>query len=160
MAGRQKDATHQSTSHSTHHPPNNALPAIVIPDVSQNTDFSVAERELLQRIIRYRLSSDYSPTPYGLEEQEFQLKRILDTVFKKYQSQSALLVGPRGSGKTLMFRHVLQKYKNAVLLSLNGLLHSDPRTATQQLIKQLLPSNTPIPNFVRNFVIATFAKIF
>ena len=109
------------------------------------TTLTEKQKRKIQSILIHQCSNNFKPPKiYGLDSEEYYLNQILETILIKRQSHSALLIGPHGSGKTLLFNSVLSKYKNYKFLPLNGLLHSDPRSATQHLIKTLTDSNTPI----------------
>ncbi|XP_070546346.1 origin recognition complex subunit 4-like isoform X1 [Ptychodera flava] len=65
------------------------------------------------------------------------------------ESNSALVIGPRGSGKTMLLQSVLDEVKsdkiakeNLLQVNLNGLLQTDDRIALKEITRQLQLENT------------------
>ena len=82
----------------------------------------------------------------------FQLLTITDLITKTVKgggSNSVLLLGPRGVGKTLLVDLVLQKSrdenkifrKDGLTVKLHGLLETDDKLALKQIAKQLKLEN-------------------
>ncbi|XP_018350470.1 PREDICTED: origin recognition complex subunit 4 [Trachymyrmex septentrionalis] len=76
------------------------------------------------------------------------------------ESNSILLVGPRGSGKTTLVNSVLKELSalksfkdNAIIVNLHGLVHTDDRLALKDLTRQM-----QLENVVEDKVFGTFAE--
>ncbi|KXJ27989.1 origin recognition complex subunit 4 [Exaiptasia diaphana] len=100
-------------------------------------------------VIRSRLFKGEPPEElHGLSESISQLKSLLSRCAEYGESNSVLLVGPRGSGKTLVLQTVLKdvcKLKtvkdNILKVYLNGLVHTDDRLAMLDITRQLKLEN-------------------
>ncbi|XP_016913628.1 origin recognition complex subunit 4 [Apis cerana] len=84
------------------------------------------------------------------------LKRTVDMG----ESNSVLLIGPRGSGKTTLINSVLKELshvksfkENALIVNLNGLVHTDDRLALKDTTRQM-----QLENVVDGKVFGTFAE--
>ncbi|KZC05831.1 Origin recognition complex subunit 4 [Dufourea novaeangliae] len=84
------------------------------------------------------------------------LKRTVDMG----ESNSALLIGPRGSGKTTLMNSVLKELssiksfkENALIVNLHGLVHTDDRLALKDATRQM-----QLENAVGEKVFGTFAE--
>lgn len=94
---------------------------------------------------------------------EKERQHILDLVKRTVESgesNSALLIGPRGSGKTTLVNSVTRelsslKYfkENAVIVNLHGLVHTDDRLALKDATRQM-----QLENVVGDKVFGTFAE--
>ncbi|XP_011506352.1 PREDICTED: origin recognition complex subunit 4 [Ceratosolen solmsi marchali] len=76
------------------------------------------------------------------------------------ESNSVLLIGPRGSGKTTLINSVLKELScsknfqdNALIVSLHGLVHTDDRLALKDATRQM-----QLENVVEDKVFGTFAE--
>lgn len=76
------------------------------------------------------------------------------------ESNSALLIGPRGSGKTTLVNSVLKELSslknfmdNALIVNLHGLVHTDDRLALKDATRQM-----QLENVVGDKVFGTFAE--
>lgn len=91
----------------------------------------------------------------GLEEQERILKDLISRSVKLGESNSVLLIGPRGSGKTAVLEKVKKELfelhefsSNCFQVNLNGLIHTDDQIALKDIIHQLqLENNTKGKSF-------------
>ncbi|XP_015773350.1 PREDICTED: origin recognition complex subunit 4-like, partial [Acropora digitifera] len=86
---------------------------------------------------------------HGLEEQKRELLDLVKRCAQFGESNSVLLIGPRGSGKSLLVKTVLEDlYKtkavkqNMLEVHLNGLVQTDDRSALLQITRQLQLENT------------------
>ncbi|KAK3753290.1 hypothetical protein QZH41_015229, partial [Actinostola sp. cb2023] len=101
-------------------------------------------------IMRSRLFNGDAPEVlHGLGDSTSQLKSLISRCAEYGESNSVLLVGPRGSGKTLVLRTALDDLcklntvkKNMLQVYLNGLVHTDDRQAMLDITRQLQLENT------------------
>ncbi|XP_043599414.1 origin recognition complex subunit 4 [Bombus pyrosoma] len=84
------------------------------------------------------------------------LKRTVDMG----ESNSALLIGPRGSGKTTLINSILKELsyvksfkENALIVNLHGLVHTDDRLALKDATRQM-----QLENVVGDKVFGSFAE--
>uniref|UniRef100_A0A672KIU5 Orc1-like AAA ATPase domain-containing protein n=1 Tax=Sinocyclocheilus grahami TaxID=75366 RepID=A0A672KIU5_SINGR len=82
--------------------------------------------------------------PVGLDSQYKHLLELLRRTAVHGESNSVLIVGPRGSGKTMLLGCVLRELmslreaqKNVLLVELNGLLQTDDKIALKEITRQL-----------------------
>jgi origin recognition complex subunit 4 len=78
----------------------------------------------------------------GHEKEKQQIYDLLHRTIESGESNSALLIGPRGSGKTTLVNDVLQSLQSyfksdAVLVRLHGLIHTDDRVALKSVTSQM-----------------------
>ncbi|XP_012684742.2 origin recognition complex subunit 4 [Clupea harengus] len=117
---------------------------------------SQAQKCLRQRFCRQELST----RPMGLESQHKHLLELLRRTAVHGESNSVLIVGPRGSGKTMLLSYVLKELlqekdvkSNIMLVHLNGLLQTDDRIALKEITRQL-----NLENVVGDKVFGSFAE--
>ncbi|XP_062822441.1 origin recognition complex subunit 4 isoform X3 [Anolis carolinensis] len=115
----------------------------------------------VQRILRERFCH---PSPneklFGIESQYKQLLELLKRTAIHGESNSVLIIGPRGSGKTLLTCHVLNKLMeikqvkdNTLYVHLNGLLQTNDKIALKEITRQL-----NLENVVGDKVFGSFAE--
>ncbi|XP_042302284.1 origin recognition complex subunit 4 isoform X2 [Sceloporus undulatus] len=115
----------------------------------------------VQRILRERFCH---PSPneklFGLELQYKQLLELLKQTAIHGESNSVLIVGPRGSGKTMLTCHVLKELMevqqvrdNVLQVHLNGLLQTSDKIALKEITRQL-----NLENVVGDKVFGSFAE--
>ncbi|KAM9836286.1 origin recognition complex subunit 4 [Aulostomus maculatus] len=115
----------------------------------------------LQTILRERLCHQQLPTQLeGVEAQHKHLLELLKRTAVQGESNSVLIVGPRGSGKTMLLKCVLrdlleeqEAQKNVLQVHLNGLLQTDDRIALKEITRQL-----HLENVVGDKVFGSFAE--
>ncbi|KAM6465216.1 origin recognition complex subunit 4 isoform 3-T8 [Liasis olivaceus] len=97
---------------------------------------------------------------FGLEHQYKHLLELLKHTAINGESNSVLIIGPRGSGKTLLICHVLKKIleikqvrDNVLQVHLNGLLQTSDRIALKEITRQL-----NLENVVGDKVFGNFAE--
>ncbi|KAI4490951.1 hypothetical protein M0802_010625 [Mischocyttarus mexicanus] len=85
---------------------------------------------------------------------------LLKRTIEMGESNSALLIGPRGSGKTTLINSVLVELStlkffkdNALIVNLHGLVHTDDRIALKDATRQM-----QLENVVSDKVFGTFAE--
>lgn len=76
------------------------------------------------------------------------------------ESNSALLIGPRGSGKNILINSVLKELcltkefeNNGLLINLHGLIHTDDRLALKDITRQM-----QLENVIGDRMFSTFAE--
>ncbi|XP_033096463.1 origin recognition complex subunit 4-like [Anneissia japonica] len=124
-------------------------------DVTNNFD-------LLQETIRGKLCNNQLPENVeSFKEQKKHLLEILKRCANLGESNSALLIGPRGAGKSMLMKDVLKELhennmditKNLLEVHLNGLLQTDDRIALKEITRQL-----NLDNVVGDKVFGSFAE--
>lgn len=84
----------------------------------------------------------------GLEEQYLELSAFLQKVTSQQESNSILLYGPRGSGKTKVLEAALASCcrstaeSSSIIVRLNGMIHTDDRLALIDILRQLQTSTS------------------
>ncbi|XP_018600455.1 origin recognition complex subunit 4 isoform X2 [Scleropages formosus] len=115
----------------------------------------------VHRILRERFCFQKLPSaPVGLESQHKHLLELLKRTAIHGESNSVLIVGPRGAGKTMLLKSVLNELldvkevkSNILLVQLNGLLQTDDRIALKEITRQL-----NLENVVGDKVFGSFAE--
>ncbi|XP_022616851.1 origin recognition complex subunit 4 isoform X1 [Seriola dumerili] len=115
----------------------------------------------VQEIMRERLCHQQLPDkPEGIEAQHKHLLELLKRTAVHGESNSVLIVGPRGAGKTMLLKCVLRELleekeaqKNLLQVHLNGLLQTDDRIALKEITRQL-----HLENVVGDKVFGSFAE--
>ncbi|KAM9380722.1 origin recognition complex subunit 4 [Phaethornis superciliosus] len=124
---------------------------------------SGANRECIsqvQKVLRERFCHHYAPDKlFGIEQQYKHLLELLKRTTLHGESNSALIIGPRGSGKTALLNHVLKEItameasKQSLLqVHLNGLLQTNDKVALKEITRQL-----HLENVVGDKVFGSFA---
>ncbi|XP_014872827.1 origin recognition complex subunit 4 isoform X1 [Poecilia latipinna] len=115
----------------------------------------------VHQILRKRFCHQQLPVkPEGVEAQHKHLAELLKRTVVHGESNSVLIVGPRGAGKTMLLRSVLRELsqetevqKNLLQVHLNGLLQTDDRIALKEITRQL-----QLENVVGDKVFGSFAE--
>ncbi|KAM6893849.1 origin recognition complex subunit 4 [Xenentodon cancila] len=115
----------------------------------------------VQQILRERFCHRRLPDRLeGVEAQHTHLFELLKRTAVHGESNSVLIVGPRGAGKTALLRCVLRELlqekeaqKNLLQVQLNGLLQTDDRIALKEITRQL-----HLENVVGDKVFGSFAE--
>ncbi|XP_014006271.1 origin recognition complex subunit 4 isoform X2 [Salmo salar] len=116
---------------------------------------------MVQMILRERFCHQRLPEkPVGMESQHKHLLELLRRTAVHGESNSVLIVGPRGSGKTMLLNCILRELlevkdinKNVLPVHLNGLLQTDDRIALKEITRQL-----NLENVVGDKVFGSFAE--
>ncbi|XP_063067807.1 origin recognition complex subunit 4 isoform X2 [Engraulis encrasicolus] len=114
-----------------------------------------------QSILRKRFChQELATSPVGLESQHKHLLELLRRTAVHGESNSVLIVGPRGTGKTMLLNYVLKELlqeqdvkSNIMMVNLNGLLQTDDRIALKEITRQL-----NLENVVGDKVFGSFAE--
>lgn len=114
-----------------------------------------------QRMLRERFCHQKIPgKPFGVESQHKHLLELLKRTAVHGESNSVLIVGPRGAGKTMLLNCVLNELlevkhvqENVLQVQLNGLLQTDDRIALKEITRQL-----HLENVVGDKVFGSFAE--
>ncbi|XP_074652517.1 origin recognition complex subunit 4-like [Tubulanus polymorphus] len=106
---------------------------------------SEAQRVIRERICQHRI-------PFEIKcchEEQSRLLDLIQRTAKVGESNSLLVIGPRGSGKTVILNQILQELKqnkevreNLLEVKLNGLVQTDDRIALKEITRQLKLENT------------------
>ncbi|XP_020641349.3 origin recognition complex subunit 4 isoform X2 [Pogona vitticeps] len=115
----------------------------------------------VQRILRERFChQNTNGKLFGIELQCKQLLELLKRTAIHGESNSVLIIGPRGSGKTVLLCHVLKKLMevkqvrdNTLQVQLNGLLQTNDKIALKEITRQL-----NLENVVGDKVFGSFAE--
>ncbi|XP_071942925.1 origin recognition complex subunit 4-like isoform X2 [Antedon mediterranea] len=123
----------------------------------ENTDENY---DILQKSIREKLFDNQLPETHAFKEQKKHLLEILKRCVKLGESNSALLIGPRGAGKSMLIKDTLKEVhaaidvgKNLLQVHLNGLLQTDDRIALKEITRQL-----KLDNVVGDKVFGSFSE--
>ncbi|XP_029080349.1 origin recognition complex subunit 4 isoform X2 [Monodon monoceros] len=115
----------------------------------------------VQRILRERFchQSPHSNL-FGVQAQYKHLIELLKRTAIHGESNSVLIVGPRGSGKTMLINHALKELmeveevsENVLQVHLNGLLQINDKIALKEITRQL-----NLENVVGDKVFGSFAE--
>ncbi|XP_064574705.1 origin recognition complex subunit 4 isoform X4 [Zonotrichia leucophrys gambelii] len=115
----------------------------------------------VQKILRERFCRHCAAGRlFGMEQQHRHLLELLRRTTVHGESNSALLIGPRGSGKSALLNHVLkdlremeQVRENLLEVHLNGLLQTNDSVALKEITRQL-----QLENVVGDKVFGSFAE--
>ncbi|XP_058065978.1 origin recognition complex subunit 4 [Anopheles bellator] len=112
-----------------------------------------------RRFIKSRLLRDRA-TFRGYEAERQHIRDLLLRTAERGESNSALLLGPRGCGKTTLLTSVLTEllpmktfHRNTLIVYLNGLIHTDDRQALKSATAQMR-----LENAVDGKVFGSFAE--
>ncbi|XP_054740362.1 origin recognition complex subunit 4 [Anastrepha obliqua] len=101
----------------------------------------------IRRFLKERLQRDYT-TLHGHEMERENVRQLLLRTAELGESNSLLLIGPRGSGKTTLINAVLADLvpsadfqQNTILVHLNGNLHTDDKLALKSITVQMQLEN-------------------
>ncbi|XP_011204875.2 origin recognition complex subunit 4 [Bactrocera dorsalis] len=101
----------------------------------------------IRRFLKERLQRDYT-TLHGHEAERENVRQLLQRTAELGESNSLLLIGPRGSGKSTLINAVLSDLvpstdfqQNTMLVHLNGNLHTDDKLALKSITVQMQLEN-------------------
>ncbi|XP_036602490.1 origin recognition complex subunit 4 isoform X1 [Trichosurus vulpecula] len=115
----------------------------------------------VQRILRERFCHQIPKgNLFGVQAQYRHLIELLKRTALHGESNSALIIGPRGSGKTMILNQALEELmeikqvrENVLQVHLNGLLQTNDKIALKEITKQLC-----LENVVGDKIFGTFAE--
>ncbi|XP_047403353.1 origin recognition complex subunit 4 isoform X2 [Sciurus carolinensis] len=115
----------------------------------------------VQRILRERFCHQTPHTNlFGVQVQYKHLIELLKRTAIHGESNSVLIIGPRGSGKTMLINHALKELmdievvsENILQVHLNGLLQINDKIALKEITRQL-----SLENVVGDKVFGSFAE--
>ncbi|CAM4534747.1 origin recognition complex subunit 4 [Lepidochelys kempii] len=115
----------------------------------------------VQRILRERFCHQCpNGKLFGVQLQYKHLLELLKRTIIHGESNSALIIGPRGSGKTMLLNYVLKELmevkqvrENLLQVHLNGLLQTNDKIALKEITRQL-----QMENVVGDKVFGSFAE--
>ncbi|XP_069433720.1 origin recognition complex subunit 4 isoform X1 [Ovis canadensis] len=122
---------------------------------------SMGSHSQVQRILRERFCHQ-SPhgNLFGVQVQYKHLIELLKRTAIHGESNSVLIIGPRGSGKTMLINHALKELmevegvsENILQVHLNGLLQINDKIALKEITRQL-----NLENVVGDKVFGSFAE--
>ncbi|XP_052092994.1 origin recognition complex subunit 4-like [Mytilus californianus] len=104
----------------------------------------------VQDELRLRFSQNaLSPALHGYEKERRQLFDLIKRTASTGESNSVLVIGPRGSGKTMTLNSIYNELieddnirENLLQVKLNGLLQTDDKIALKEITRQLQLENT------------------
>ncbi|XP_076091500.1 origin recognition complex subunit 4-like [Mytilus galloprovincialis] len=118
---------------------------------SKETDAGEATSiQNIQDELRLRFSQNApSPSLHGYEKERGQLLDLVKRTASTGESNSVLVIGPRGSGKTMTLNSIYNELieddnvrENLLQVKLNGLLQTDDKIALKEITRQLQLENT------------------
>lgn len=127
--------------------------------INESTMILRTKKYLKQKIMntndKYYINNEY----YTKQRQH--IYDLIRRTVELGESNSALLIGPRGSGKTSLINSVLNELSSslkcfkstALIVNLNGLIHTDDRLALRDATRQM-----QLENVVGDKVFGTFAE--
>ncbi|KAM4627040.1 origin recognition complex subunit 4 isoform 2-T3 [Discoglossus pictus] len=115
----------------------------------------------MQTILRQRFFQQcHHGKRFGVESQHKHLVELLKRTVIHGESNSALIIGPRGSGKSMLLKDALEEIleikqikENALQVHLNGLLQTNDKIALKEITRQL-----HLENVVGERVFGSFAE--
>uniref|UniRef100_A0A1B0GG68 Origin recognition complex subunit 4 n=1 Tax=Glossina morsitans morsitans TaxID=37546 RepID=A0A1B0GG68_GLOMM len=114
--------------------------------ISEMSD-GVEELPQIRRFLKERLQRDYS-TFRGHDTERENIRQLLQRTAEMAESNSLLLIGPRGVGKTTLINAVLTDLlnnadfiQNTLVVHLNGYLHTDDKLALKSITVQMQLEN-------------------
>ncbi|XP_069472611.1 origin recognition complex subunit 4 isoform X2 [Ambystoma mexicanum] len=115
----------------------------------------------MQSILRERFCyHNYHGKRFGVESQHKHLLELLKRTVVHGESNSALIIGPRGSGKNMLLKDTLKELmemkqvkENVLEVHLNGLLQTNDKIALKEITRQL-----SLENVVGDKVFGSFAE--
>ncbi|CAH0717010.1 unnamed protein product, partial [Brenthis ino] len=128
-----------------------------MPEVSDQ--FFSLQIKLIRKYLKFKILEDN----IRFRDHENERKHVYDLISRAVlqgESHSALIIGPRGCGKTTLINSVLHQVaseadlvNDAIIVKLNGLVHHDDKIALKSITAQM-----QLENAVGDRVFGTFAE--
>ena len=104
--------------------------------------FDVEHLRLLQTILLEKLTAKRPISLTGLDEEYTKVSNLIAHTVTAGESNSMLVIGARGSGKTALVNHILheqavQHPNDFHVVRLNGFIHTDDKIALREIWRQL-----------------------
>jgi len=118
------------------------LPPVASPLVLTDETFSAGALRSVQSVVLQRLTGKRPIQLMNLDEENSKISSLITQTITAGESNSMLVIGARGSGKTSILNQVLReqghKYsKDFHVVRLNGFIHTDDRIALREIWRQL-----------------------
>jgi len=118
------------------------LPPAVLPLVLTEGTFSAATLQSIQTVVLRRLTGKRPIRMMNLDEEYSKISSLITQTITAGESNSMLVIGARGSGKTAILNQVLREQGEKHLedfhvVRLNGFIHTDDRMALREIWRQL-----------------------
>ncbi|CAD0206590.1 unnamed protein product [Chrysodeixis includens] len=115
--------------------------------------------KLIRKYLKLKIMAD-NESFHGHAQERNHVYDLFKRTVAHGESHSALMIGPRGSGKTTLINSVLQQISkevdlsnDAIIVRLNGLIHSDDKLSLKAITAQM-----QLENAVGDRVFGTFAE--
>ncbi|XP_026742040.1 origin recognition complex subunit 4 [Trichoplusia ni] len=115
--------------------------------------------KLIRKYLKLKIMAD-NESFHGHPQERNHVYDLFKRTVAHGESHSALMIGPRGSGKTTLINSVLQQISkevdlsnDALVIRLNGLIHSDDKISLKSITAQM-----QLENAVGDRVFGTFAE--
>lgn len=134
--------TPQPTVQAAPQPAPQPAPPRQLTNASVDLSISPADLQSLQQTILQQLTNRRQNTLVGLDSETHQIASLVDQTISAGESNSLLVIGARGSGKTAVVDSILssqtQKQADAFhVVRLNGFIHTDDKIALREIWRQL-----------------------
>lgn len=118
------------------------LPPAVLPLVLTEETFSAATLRSIQSVILQKLTGKRPIRLINLDEEYSKISSLITQTITAGESNSMLVIGARGSGKTAILNQVLREQaekhsEDFHVVRLNGFIHTDDRMALREIWRQL-----------------------
>lgn len=117
------------------------------PEGSTEASTKISDFELLKlkTKIYSKFTSRSDIIPYGLEPKYREIYRLLEATVQDHESQSALIIGPKNSGKTSCLNIALKELRSQVknrrdeflFIKISGLIQDNDKAAVKSIARQL-----------------------
>lgn len=127
-------------------------------EITDDREFTNVDFNKVKSYLSGRLSERSTPKKlFGLQKEYDRLYQLLNQTIHKGESNSCLVIGNRGTGKTTLIKLVLddlsKKFpKGFVTVKLNGLTETSDRLALNEIARQLMTIQGHIQHQKRTFV--------
>lgn len=104
--------------------------------------FNTSEFEAIQYAVLEKLTGKRRPKLIGLDEEFAKVATLINQTIVAGESNSMLLIGARGSGKTAVVDHILhdqaaKQGQDFLAVRLSGFIHTDDKIALREIWRQL-----------------------